>query len=97
MLKAKNINLNLGSPNPNTKGDKDKDDKGEGARNLFPSPKKSKTLSGLSGDGDNALSNAIMPLISKTKNEIRLKELNTAGITQWGDAAENYERQYGQH
>ena len=96
LLKAKNSNLNFGSPNPSAKGEETKDDEDVEARKLFPSPYKSKTSSGRSGDGDNALSNAIIPLLSKTKNDIRLKELTIAGITQWGDAAENYEKQYRQ-
>jgi hypothetical protein len=95
LLKAKHSNLNLGSPNPSAKGDEDKDDRVEGANKIFSSPK-SKTSSGRSGDGDNALSNAIIPLLSKTKNDIKLKELTIAGIPQWGDAAENYEKQYQQ-
>ena len=96
LLKAKNSNLNFGSPNPSAKGEETKDDEDVEARKLFSSPYKSKTSSGRSGDGDNALSNAIIPLLSKTKNDIRLKELTIAGITQWGDAAENYEKQYRQ-
>ncbi len=45
---------------------------------------------------ETAISSTLIPLLSKTKKEIKLKELASHPIQVWGDAAEDYEKQYNQ-
>jgi hypothetical protein len=97
MLKANKSNLNLGSLTATNTVD-EAGDKGEGvSKRLFSSPSKSKALSSKTGDVETAISSTLIPLLSKTKKEIKLKELASHPIQVWGDAAEDYEKQYNQH
>jgi hypothetical protein len=75
MLKASKSNLNLGPLKATNKVDEAGDEREGVSKKLFSSPSKSKALSSKTGEVETAIFSTLIPLMSKTKTEIKLKEL----------------------
>ena len=66
-------------------------------RNHFQtSPSKPRPPTDSDGGGSESISNALLPLVAKTKHDVKLKGLTVHDISQWGDAAEAYENEFDQ-
>ncbi len=75
LLKASKNNLNLGPLKATNKVEEAGDEEEGVNKRPFFSPSKSKTLSNKTGDEEHALSSTLIPLLSKTKTDIKLKEV----------------------
>ena len=46
-------------------------------------------------EGLKELTSSLLPMVAKSKTDIKLKDLYEREITAWGDAVETYESRYG--